>query len=50
VNRERAKASCHGMLRPGFQFKMTVMGELASSETVATRKRWPSGETMYWWR
>jgi len=32
----------------GFQFKITVIGELASSETVATRNRWPSEETMYW--
>jgi hypothetical protein len=32
----------------GFQFSMTVMGELACSVTVATRNRSPSEETMYW--
>ena len=32
----------------GFQFKMTVMGAVAPSVTVATKNRWPSEDTMYW--
>jgi hypothetical protein len=31
----------------GFQFKMTVMGDAASSVTVLMRNRWPSEEAMY---
>lgn len=39
----------HRFYGRGFQFSMTVMGDVpASSVTVATRNRWPSEETMYW--
>src|SRR5262249_11769261 len=40
-------AICYGFT---FQFKMTVIGDVASSMIVFIRNRWPSGETSYcWW-
>src|SRR6266571_1361368 len=40
----RACGEGHGL---AFQFKMRVIGDVASSTTVFIRNRWPSGETMY---
>ena len=43
----RAPEACSLFFQRGFQFRMTVIGEvLGSSVTVFIRNRWPSGETM----